>query len=323
MICAFVEAGRNTKTVMEKNKKDLFLAKVRAIYPESFSELEKTLLTDSLVSFRIAAHANAAAVLGNLQSEDLAISAGPIENSFLVTGNESKLSLSKTKVFSENKIYIQGLSSMFDVIALNPKPADLILDLCAAPGSKTTLISQMTNAPENITAVESNTNRFFALKKNLISQGFGAAQAFRMNAAILPKLRPEFIDHFDKVLADVPCSNEGLFRGARLNDSHFSWNPKLSKKLPVLQKRLLAAGINMLKPGGTLIYSTCTYGLDENEKVVEWVLNRFPVMRIAPINIPLPSNFTGGLTEKTRDAIRILPTELFDAFFMCKFVKAA
>jgi 16S rRNA (cytosine1407-C5)-methyltransferase len=79
----------------------------------------------------------------------------------------------------------------------------------------------------------------------------------------------------------------------------------------------------MLKPGGTLIYSTCTYGLDENEKVVEWVLNRFPVMRIAPINIPLPSNFIGGLTEKTRDAIRILPNELFDAFFMCKFVKAA
>lgn len=319
MTLVFVEVAKSLRLVMEKNleKRELFLTRLQGLYPTNYQTLETALSKDRLVTFRLTASAKEADVIGQLTALGLEILPGPFENSFIVSS-----SISQTEAFKTGQLYIQGLASMFAVMVLAPKPDDKILDLCAAPGSKTTLIAQTTKHSENITAVESNKSRFFALKKNMFEHGFGSAQVILGNAVVLPKQRPELLASFDKVLVDVPCSNEGLLRNIYTEPTVFKmWNPKLPKKLSFLQKKLLSAGISMLKPGGELVYSTCTYEKYENEDVVEWALKRFPAVTLLPISLSMPENFVAGLTPTTSLTRRILPTDVFDGFFVAKFRK--
>jgi NOL1/NOP2/sun family putative RNA methylase len=319
-----VEAVRSIKTVMEN-----FLKKINEIYGEEtgnrvLRELENKLVT----SFRInTLKGSVEDVFNELTEQGFKISGGEIRNCYNIEEPFPELSLSRTRLFEEGNIYIQNISSMIPSIALDPKPGEKILDLCAAPGSKTSHIAALSGNKANITAVENNTGRFNSMKRNIEIQGVSNINFIKASSQNLLSTHPQYLNYFDKVLCDVPCSNEGLIRNLDNYDFKY-WNPKNAKNISNLQKKLVASGIKMLKPGGTLIYSTCTYSVEENEQVIDWVLKKFPEMSIEYLDLKETPHICGlcNWREKVFDSdlaktVRILPTKHFESFFIAKLEK--
>ena len=115
----------------------------------------------------------------------------------------------------------------------------------------------------------------------------------------------------------------------RFTDSAFDyWNPKHSKHLPMLQKRIIASAINCLKPGGTIVYSTCTYSPEENEGVIDWALEKFSDVKLVAVEtnkVPSINGFTTSLKKTYNPKLsltkRILPDEKYDGFFIAKLFR--
>lgn len=283
------------------DKKSLFIEKIQRDFPIKHSRVLQHLYTKPPVTFRINySQISEPLALQALRKEGFLIRTGPLENSFVVVSSKGK-NLSESPLVSEGKIYIQSLSSMIPVNMLDPREGDKILDLCAAPGSKTSQIALKTKGAAEIVAVDNNKKRIFKLGSNLESQGIDGVRILHTTGVGLERRYRTFRDYFDKILVDAPCSNEGLICLSE-PETLENWNPKLSKKLAKLQKKLVSSGINMLKPGGVLVYSTCTFSKKENEDIVVWVLKKFK-------NITM-------LEQK-----KVIPDGMFTGFFAVKFSK--
>jgi len=306
---------------MEKiYKKELFLSKIKTLYPDRFKKIIYCINQNIFTSFRVNNIVSSTGeVTAGLKKLGFIIEEGPFANSFKVLSYPENFKLSETKYFDEGKIYIQNLSSMIPALILNPIPGENILDLCAAPGSKTSQIADLSHNNANIFAVESNKSRFFAMKKSFQNQGLDKIVTIKARAEDLPRMKPSWVGYFDKILCDVPCTNEGLIRNPDSYDFNY-WNPKNAKRLSQLQKKILAAGILLLKKEGTLVYSTCTFSMGENEKVIEWALKKFPDISLEEVGLSLPCAID-GLTKDTIKTKRVLPDENFEAFFVAKLGK--
>ncbi len=244
------------------------------------------------------------------------------------------LILSKTKEFLEHEIYIQNPSSMLSVFELSPKAETSILDVCAAPGSKTTMIASVTENKANVFAVEKFKPRFFSLKANLEDNGVDIKRLFLSDSIGLDKKYPEYINFFDSVLVDAPCTNESRFNLSDRKSLEF-WNPKKYKDLSRVQKGVLITGARMLKPGGTLVYSTCTYNPMENEAVVDWLLSKVPEIEICELALKLEGASQRSVSmlepfktykqycfdSRVEKTARIMPNGTFEGFFIAKFTK--
>jgi NOL1/NOP2/sun family putative RNA methylase len=161
-------------------------------------------------------------------------------------------------------IHIQEEVSLIPPLVLDPKPGEAVLDLCAAPGSKTTQISQAMNNLGVVVANEPSLGRLASLRANC--ERLGAT-----NVAITRYDGRRFPDHqFDRILVDAPCSSEGTARKDLTVLNRCSL--KRSLDFQVLQLGLLSRAAELLKSGGVLVYSTCTYAPEENEAVVDKVL---------------------------------------------------
>lgn len=221
----------------------------------------------------------------------------------------------------EGKVYVQNLSSMLPALLLNPQPDDRILDLTAAPGSKTSLLAALMNNQGWISAVEMSRPRFFRLRQNMAQQGASNVHFYNKDGAGVWRVCPE---EFDRVLIDAPCSSDAQFS---LNDpeSMRYWSRKKVREMAKKQARLLYSAINCLRPGGTLVYSTCTYSPEENEVTVNKALRRFAgILQIEAVNLSL-ANVRPGLTHWNRKAlhpdlaraVRLVPEHGMEAFFVC------
>jgi NOL1/NOP2/sun family putative RNA methylase len=211
----------------------------------------------------------------------------------------------------DGKIYLQGISSMLPPFLLDIKAKDVILDLCAAPGSKTSEIAAMAHNDATIVATEDNEVRFQKLLNTISIQG-AKVDARNEDATLLHHAMPEA---FDKILADVPCSAEGRID---LNDrrSYSYWSEKNIVAHAKLQRRLLRSAVACLKPGGTLVYSTCTLAAEENEEMVGWLLSEFPEMKPSPITLPLLN-----IKKTAHQTVTVLPNETMEGFFVAKLTK--
>ena len=283
-------------------KKELLISKIREIYPGRWEEIVRALGETRRVTFRINTFKTTEeVVLNRLEKQGFSFVKAPYPSTYIV--NDISGCLSDTEEFRTGKIYIQSLSGMEPAFRLDPQPGDKILDMCAAPGSKTSLMGAFAGDEAEITAVENNRDRFFALKDNLEKQGIKNVKLLMDDARKIPYTHPELLEIFNKVLVDAPCSNEGLICFAE-PESLEKWNPKQAKRLPQLQKGLISAGIKMLAPGGKLAYSTCTYDPRENEGVVEWTLKKHPEMELIEQKRMVPDGlFTGffvALMSKSR-----------------------
>ena len=176
------------------------------------------------------------------------------------------------------------ISSMLSVLALDPKPEELVLDLFASPGSKTTQIAARMQNKGTLIANDLKLNRIKILSSNLERCGITNSLVSRKDAiALCSRLAKENIK-FDKILLDAPCSGEGTLRSSQ--KTFQMWNYNIIEGLSRQQKKFIAFALKCLKKDGTLIYSTCTHAPEENESVVNFALKNFPV-KIESISLPL------------------------------------
>ncbi len=183
-------------------------------------------------------------------------------------------------------IHPQALTSCLVSLALGPASDSLVLDLCAAPGGKTSHLAQLMGNTGLIVANELYRNRHIPLGNTLTRLGV-------LNTVVTAYQAQEFPlkQQFDFIVADVPCSGEGRFRKIRPG---FTYRDTKEKELlPELQKKILLRAYHLLHPGGKMVYATCTYNPAENEAVVAHLLKREEAL-LLPIDLDLPSQ--PGLT---------------------------
>jgi NOL1/NOP2/sun family putative RNA methylase len=192
--------------------------------------------------------------------------------------------LGKTEEHMLGYYYVQELSSMLPMLALSPQQGELVLDLCAAPGSKTTQAAAMMNNTGTIIANDRDIGRMVVLASNLERCGVTNTIITRNDAVQLcEKLKRTGIK-FDKILLDLPCSGEGTIRSSP--KTLLMWNIKMIVKLGKLQRKIASSAIDLLKKDGTLVYSTCTHAPEENEAVVNFLVERLG-LELETANLPV------------------------------------
>lgn len=159
--------------------------------------------------------------------------------------------------------YIQEPSAMSVVTFLDPKPGDKVLDLCAAPGGKTTQIASRLGGEGFLLSNEIHPARAKILSQNVERMGIRNAVVTNEDSGHLAEYFPEF---FDKIVVDAPCSGEGMFRKEEIAVQE--WTPENVLRCAARQQEILSNAAVMLKPGGRLVYSTCTFAPEENEKSI-------------------------------------------------------
>lgn len=166
-------------------------------------------------------------------------------------------------------VYVQGAASMVPALVLGPEPGERVLDLAAAPGSKTTQMAAMMGNSGLLVANDFSRTRVRGLIGNVDRAGCLNVAICRMDGIRLGRAAE---GTFDRVLVDAPCTCEGTIR--RSNEAIERWSVAASERFGRLQKGLIVAGFRALKPGGRMLYSTCTIAPEENEEVVAYLLAR-------------------------------------------------
>jgi len=260
-------------------------------------------------------------VIENLKNYEMNLE--PVENidsAFLLKSGLA--SAGKTLEFTLGKYYIQSLSSMIPPLVLNPSENDKVLDLCSAPGSKTTQMAEMMNNRGTLIANESSPSRIKSLVHNLEKLSIVNCGVIQSKGELLSKT---FDSYFDKILVDAPCSGVGIVQ--KKQEVSNWWNEKKVERLSQTQFKLLLSAVKMAKVGGEIIYSTCTLTIEENELVLDRILKKYPVV-LEDIELPVKShpgvlNFNDQeLHPDIQKARRIIPWEIYsEGFFIAKLRK--
>ena len=189
-------------------------------------------------------------------------------NDALILKNVKEKDVQKLDIYEKGYIYLQSLPSMIPPIVLKPNEGEKVLDLTAAPGSKTTQIAALMNNKGYILANELDKIRCERLKYNVNTQGSTIIDVVNGRGELLGR---EHENYFDKVLLDAPCSGEGRF-DASSAITYKNWSERTVRDLAKLQKKLFKSAYTALKQGGVMVYSTCTLNKEENEMVLQWAL---------------------------------------------------
>ena len=204
-------------------------------------------------------------------------------------------------------IYVQEASSMIPPVVLDPKPGEVVLDIAASPGSKTTQMAAMMRNKGIIVANDIKPDRMKSLVMNLQKCGV-------QNVVTTMQEGRKFSGYqFDKVLVDAPCSGTGTIKKSLKTIN--IWNPSMIKRLSFIQKKLLITGFENLKPGGVLVYSTCSVEPEENEGVVSWLLEKKDDAKIDEVDVNLkkskPIEEFGGenYNPEVKKTLRIWPQD--------------
>lgn len=216
-------------------------------------------------------------------------------------------------------IHPQAFTSCLAALALFPRRESLVLDLCAAPGGKTSHLAQLMENTGLVVANELYGDRHISLGNTLTRLGV-------LNAVVTEYQAQEFPlkQKFDYVLADVPCSGEGRFRKIEADSVYHETRQKAL--LPELQRKIVLRGFDLLKPEGQMIYATCTYNPSENEAVVDWLLKQRQDARLHPIEF-LDIQYEPGIThwkdkhyaKEIENAARFYPHQIDSVgFFMAR-----
>ncbi len=242
---------------------------------------------------------------------------------------------------NDGLLYAQGLESILSVMVLDPRPGERVLDLCAAPGSKTSQIAMQMQNKGFLKANEPVGPRLYRLKAVLKLTGaqaqissidgrrLGSSGAGRRFANGREGHLQKQEDLFDRVLVDAPCSCEGRFI-IHEPKSFAYWSLRKIKEMSHKQKGLLLNASRQVRPGGTLVYATCTYAPEENEEVVDWFLRKTEgLFSLAPVHIEGVATYPclthwqkQTYDSRLKDAMRLWPTETMEGFFIAKFINS-
>lgn len=230
-----------------------------------------------------------------------------------------KKAVGNTKEHFLGYIYIQGAASMIPPVVLAPKAGEIILDMCASPGSKT---SQMAAMMKNEGLIIANDNKIDRLKPLTIN-----LQRCGVYNTILTRMEGRWFKHkFDKILLDAPCSGIGTIRKSYKTIG--MWNPHTVKKMAAVQRQLIKTAFDALKDGGEMVYSTCTLEPDENEAVINFLLDKYPNAKLEKISLDMKAGkaieeFEGAtFSSEVKKCLRIWPQDNdTEGFFVTKIKK--
>lgn len=231
-----------------------------------------------------------------------------IPNGFYYNGD--KVTPSKHPYYFAGLYYLQEPSAMTPASRLPIEPGDKVLDVCAAPGGKATELGAKLKGQGLLACNDISSSRAKGLLKNIEVFGIG-------NVLVLSEepgnLEEYFSDYFDKILIDAPCSGEGMFRKDKKMVS--AWQEHGPEFFSNIQKSIIRQAARMLKPGGMMLYSTCTFDASENERIIDGLIRDFPEFQILPMEAY--EGFAAGMPQMTdsgreelKNTVRIFPHKM-------------
>ena len=220
--------------------------------------------------------------------------------------------------------YTQEAASMIPPLVLEPNETDVVLDIAASPGSKTTQIAAMMNNKGILIANDYQIARIKPLSLNIQRCGITNCIITLMQGQWFKKSNIEF----DKILVDAPCSGTGTIRKS-LKTLRI-WNPNMVKRLSITQKQLIETAFNILKQNGTLVYSTCSLEPEENEAVVDFLINKYDNAQLEEIKLnnikrsePILEFDNNKYNQEIKKCLRIWPQDNdTEGFFVAKIKKS-
>ncbi len=268
-----------------------FIRKMRELLgPQEAEQLFKALNTKLPISVRVnTLKATVEEVVEELRREGKE----PIvsERVPVVVKFEGPYNFDRSRLYREGKIIIQEEAAAAASLVLAPKPGETVVDLCAAPGGKTSHMAELMRNKGIIYAFDIDEARIRRMKMLLKRMGITIVRVFKEDAAKSPEILGEEVA--DKVLLDAPCTSTGTI----MKNPELRWRIREEgvEEIVAEQRRLLEAAVRLLKPEGRLLYTTCSLLLEENEENVKWLLRRHPELRIVPIRGPYdPSPWLPG-----------------------------
>lgn len=220
-------------------------------------------------------------------------------------------SVEDNKVFNEGKITVQDESAMLVAPLLDIAHDETVLDLCSAPGGKTTHIAELLENTGKVLAFDLHENKLGLIKENCKRLGIKNVELKQMDAT---KIDVNLIGAGDKILLDVPCSGLGIIK--RKPEIKWNKNREELKEIVKVQREIMENAWQYLKQGGTMVYSTCTLNKEENEQNIEWFLNKHKNCTLEKVFIG-----DGDNLRYENGMLTVLPNEYMDGFFIAKLKK--
>lgn len=241
---------------------------------------------------------------------------------FHIVGDKRAVTESAPHLAGE--VYVMNASSLIPALALDPQPGQDVLDVCSAPGGKAAHIAAITGNRARLTVNDGIKGRLKKLREVIDLLNVSVVDVTNHPGQYLDKF---VVDDFDRILLDAQCSGEGMADLARPDALKF-WSPDRVEQMSRLQQRMLVAAFKRLRPGGILVYSTCTIAPEENEAPVDHLLRHNPDARVEPIGLAVPGAMPGLARWEGRDyhpdlrhALRVVPSAFMESFFVCRIRK--
>ena len=221
-------------------------------------------------------------------------------------------SIENNPLFKDGKITVQDESAMIIAPLLELEEGMTVLDLCSAPGGKTTHIAEILQNTGKVLAFDLHESKLGLIKENCERLGITNVE---VNTSDATKLNPDLIASSDRILIDVPCSGIGIIR----KKPEIKWNKTRNDLREVIQvqRDIMENAWMYLKDGGIMIYSTCTLNKEENEENIEWFVNKHKDCSVKKIFIGKQDN----LVYNRNGSLTIMPNESMDGFFVAKLEK--
>ena len=277
---------------------------------EQVNEILKSYKENKVVSLRInTIKTTTEEIIKYLEEQNITYETITWSDTALVITNKTENELQELDIYKEGKIYLQSLSSQLPPIFLDPKENEMILDMTAAPGGKTTEIAALSNNKAMITAIEKNKIRSERLQYNIDKQGAKKVTVLNTDAR---NLNEYFM--FDKILLDAPCSGSGTITNNNFN----SFNEDLVNRSIKFQTTLINEAIKHLKVGGELIYSTCSILSCENDEIIKSILNSN--LELIPLDLTNYQDIP-KLSTKLEGTLCVCPSKYYEGFYVAKIRK--
>ncbi len=220
--------------------------------------------------------------------------------------------LQKLKAFQEGKFTVQDESSMLVGLVADIKPDQTVVDVCAAPGGKSLHAADLLKGTGMVSSRDVSERKVEKIEENCRRLGYTNMDMKVWDAREWDK---EYIEKADVVIADLPCSGLGVM--GKKNDIKYKTSPDSIKELAALQREILKTVVSYVKPGGTLIYSTCTVNEEENEQNMRWIESELG-LRLDSMDPYLPASLKSSTTKD--GYLQLLPgVHKTDGFFLCRF----
>lgn len=302
-----------------------FVEHLKAVYADEVAQqIVRQLGEMSKLSFWInplTAGGDTESVLGDTQLADTDLQ--PVPELAGVWSAPRSSGVTNSVAANTASIYIQNPSSLLAVRVLDVRPGEEVLDLAAAPGGKTIAMAAGMMNTGRIAAVEPVKGRFFRLQANLERCGVTNVDFYLRDGRGVGRAVPE---RFDRVLLDAPCSSQARMRWFDAS-TYEHWSLRKVKEAQRKQKRLIRSAYAALKPGGHMVYCTCTFSMAENELVVEHLLRNSDA-QLQPLESALPQHLPGVTTWQGKPlhpelvhTIRVIPDTVWDGFYVALLTK--